>query len=82
MEQANVSDLRVKPASIGGEDGYLISSSLTRGACANVVAGPEKGEWLVMPLFTPSYMAGISVSLIRRAVEEFVAQQDAACFQV
>lgn len=57
-------------------DYYTVHSWLTRGRCAEVTVSRSNPESIsVRPFLIPSYMQGITDSLIRQAVRVFIHSQ-------
>lgn len=56
---------------------FEVSSWLTRGYCATVSKSNVTGTMTVRPFLIPSYMQGITDSLLRSAVTQFLMTEQA-----
>jgi hypothetical protein len=57
------------------EELLVVTSWLTRGRCAEVWRFSFSERYTIRPFLMPNDMQGISYSLIRMAVEKFVAEE-------
>ena len=78
MASPALTDLSVYSSSADAHlDYYEVHSWLTRGRCAEVAvsrADPERVH--VRPFLIPSYMQGITSSLIVEAVKDFIGKKE------